>query len=109
MLACFHVRASVSVGALVLSVAEVASPSGEGEIVRQSYNSWRGCALSEAMPQALRLRSVQVSDHTSAKLSDRRRHRHDCNNLALSRQRNAPFSYRSLLPRRGTGDAPASL
>ncbi|MEH2249310.1 hypothetical protein [Nostoc sp.] len=29
------------------------------------YNSWRGCALSEAMPQALRLRSVQVSDHRS--------------------------------------------
>ncbi|MEH2421877.1 MAG: hypothetical protein V7K48_13435 [Nostoc sp.] len=38
MLAYFHVRASIFVG--------VASASGEGEVVRQSYNSTRGCALS---------------------------------------------------------------
>ncbi|MEH2244653.1 hypothetical protein [Nostoc sp.] len=33
------------------------------EVVRQSYFSARGCALSVAMPQTLRLRSIQVSDH----------------------------------------------
>ncbi|WP_292860208.1 hypothetical protein, partial [Nostoc sp. LPT] len=31
---------------------------------------------------------------TNALASKNRRHRHDCNNLALSRQRHAPFSYR---------------
>ncbi|MEH2144516.1 hypothetical protein, partial [Nostoc sp.] len=35
----------------------------------------------------------EYAEITNALASKNRRHRHDCNNLALTRERNAPFSY----------------
>ncbi|MEH1969106.1 MULTISPECIES: hypothetical protein [unclassified Nostoc] len=39
---------------------EAGEAEGEELITNAQYNSWRGCALSVAMPQALRLCSLQV-------------------------------------------------